>query len=1107
MSTKRRADTDPTHLSFFIPHPSSTLQTNYPILVDQIDDLRRRWRLLQVGDGTVRTLALLAAVIVAVVAVDNLFWLDSSGRLLLLVALLAALLLSIGAWIVRRWLDDRRDDFFAALAESRHPELDNRLINGLQLGRGTEPGSPRLIEAIVRDAVSATAELELADSLDRRPVGRSAALLATAVVVLGIYALSPRFANGFTRVLAPWADIPPYTATQVAKVTPGNKQVIEGSPVPMTAELAGVLPDAASLMMHTGESWKPLAMRPQDPKRPELFGFTLREADESFDYYIAAGDGRSRHYRINVVERPRVEKLSARLTPPRYTAQAGSHSESADGEIAGLCGAAVELELTASKPLKSARLVLDAGEPIELVRSSSDSVWQGKFVLWSAKAHDNDALAGRHILAPARYQLHLAATDGSDFVDPLWRSIALAEDQLPTVAIVSPGGNVQRKPEESLKIEIAAKDDYGVGQTKLVYRINDQKEPRELAAFAADGAPATERQESYEWKLASGGLKAGDVVQYWAEVVDRNDITGPGTGRSPSYSLFIKTPEQVLARLDFQLDDYGQALEELIRLQSENRAQTAALVSFETLVVREMLIRAKTLALSRAMDRDAVPIASMTNALDELYAGQMAECVGLLEAGRDTKEEAKVVTIRESSLPVQDQIIERLKELLARLERNEQARQALKKLAKNDKAAHVATIEALGKLADDLKGLLADEKELADKFEKLPKKPVDEANEEALEVMNDLDELEQKYGEWAKGKVDEMTKLPSGFVDDFGLREDVNRIFEEIEKAASRPKAEKLEVALEDLGAGLGTKMLEDLEVWMLDTPDAAQWVLEEPLNNGPMKIPEMPLPDALEDMMGDLLQEADDFDQQADDITSAWGDNLNQAGWGVADGPISSFSAKGKTGNDLPNNMEVGGRSGDGRRGKSSGQMVGDTSRGLQGRKTPARVGNERYEPGKLKQQQPQDPNGATGGGKKAGAGRRGLQGGTPPDFVKDMERLSQKQAAVRERAEQVAQKLEATGVNTTRLNQSIDLMKSSEEDLRDLRYDDAAAKRRIALGQLKGSLAKPDKATAIELSRARNLPPEMREELSQSADEGYPEGYESLLKNYFKALSEAEK
>lgn len=1082
-----------------------SIAQDYPVLVRQIDELRRRWRMGRVAEGATRTLAVAAAAVIAAVACDNLLWPGTGGRWVLLASLVAMTFAAVGVWIVRRWLDDRRDDFFAALAESRHPELENRLINGLQLGRGTEPGSPRLIEAIVRDAVFATAELDLADALDRRPIRRAAGALAVGVFLLACYSFSPRFFNGLQRVLAPWADVPPYTATQVAKVTPGDKQVIEGSRVPVTAQLDGVLPDAVKLVIQQGEGEKPLAMRPLDAKRPGLFGVTLREANQSFDYCVAAGDGRSRHYRISVVERPRVEKLSLRITPPGYTALPPTELKTTDGEIAGLCGSTVNIELVASKPLKTARLTLDAGEPIELVRASDDKTWQATLALWSDKAHDSAVITGRRVMAPARYQIQLAATDGSDLRDPLWRSIALAEDQTPTIAIASPGRDAQRKPDESLAIEAVGKDDYGVRQITLRYRVNDEKEPRELAAFSADGEPASEHKVKHDWQLASGGLKAGDMVRYWAEVADRNDITGPGIGRSPTYSLFIKTPEQVLARLEFQLDDYAQVLEELIRLQSENRAQTAAAVSFETLVVRETLIRTKTLALSRSMTRDALPIATMIEALEELYAGLMADGIRLLEAGRDTKEAARAATLRDASLPVQDQIIDRLKALLARLERNDQARQALKKLEKTDKAAHVATVEALSGLANDLKGLVADEKELADKFEKLPKKPVDEANEEALEAMTDLDELEQKYGEWAKGKVDEMTKLPTGFVDDFGMREDVNRIFEEIEKAASRPKAEKVEVALEDLGAGLATKMLEDLEVWMLDTPDAAQWVLEEPLNNGPLKIPEMPLPDALEDMMGDLLQEADEFDREADDITSAWGDNLNQAGWGVSDGPISSFSAKGKTGNDLPNNMELSGRSGDGRRGKSSGQMVGDTSRALQGRKTPARVGNERYEPGKLKQEQPQDPNGATGGGKKAGAGRRGLQGGTPPDFVKDMERLSEKQAAVRERAEQVAQKLEASGVNTTRLKGSIELMQSSEADLRDLRYEDAAAKRRIALSQLQGALAKPDRATAVEVSRARELPPEMREELLQSADEGYPEGYESLLQSYFKALSQS--
>ncbi len=253
------------------------------------------------------------------------------------------------------------------------------------------------------------------------------------------------------------------------------------------------------------------------------------------------------------------------------------------------------------------------------------------------------------------------------------------------------------------------------------------------------------------------------------------------------------------------------------------------------------------------------------------------------------------------------------------------------------------------------------------------------------------------------------------------------------------------------MGVGLATKMKEDLEMWLPDSADSVKWVMEEPLNKKTPKVPEMPLPKALEDLIGDLLQKADEVDEEADDITSAWGDNLDQAGWGVSDGPISSFSAKGKTGNDMPNSNEVNGRSGDGRRGKSSGQMVGDTARALPGRKTPARVGNEKYEPGQLKQEGSEDPNGATGGGKKAGAGRKGLQGGSPPDISKDMGRLSAKQAGLREKADQVAKKLDAVGVNTRRLNESIELMKQVEKDMADKRYDDAARKRRDALQKLR--------------------------------------------------------
>ncbi len=1089
-----------------------SMTQDYPRLIDALDDLRRRWRAGRLAEGALVALAVSLATLLLVVAIDNLFALGTLGRCALAAGLWGSL-----AWgasrLATRGLEQRRDDFFAILVERHYPGLSNRLINALQLGRGNQDGhSPRLIEAIVSDAARDTSELDMGASLDTRPT-RRAAIAATAVaLVVGTYALVflPRFLNGASRVLLPWADIPPYTATQIPEktVVPGDAKVPEGTAVAVSAKVDGVIPGTAQLLRKDGEGrWVPIEMK-ADTKARDLFAASTPPAGASFDYAIAAGDGRSRTFRVEVVKRPRVAKIAPTYTFPPYTGlvpRKAAEAE-ADGEVAAVAGTAVALELTATKPLQSASIVTERGEPLTLNKAGDDRTWRASFLLGGRDLKLANVAAMPVIQGPTRYQVKMVDADGYEGADTLWRPVVVLKDLPPSVSISAPGRDLQVKPDATVAVTIEAKDDFGLAEVRLHFRVNDEPTVRDLQTFPHAGKPVLQQSHRFDWALSGSKLKGGDVVQYWATATDRNPLNGPGRGESRKYTLTLTTPEQAVARLDLQIQDYAQILEELLKLQRQNRAQTASGLGFDALVVRQASIRGKTDKLALAMEKDALPVATIVASLRELFAGSMAEAVSLLEGGRDAANAAKATDLRNQSLPVQDKIIAELEALLARLQRNEQAKDALRKLAKKDQPAHKATTQTLNTMVNDLGRLIDDQKELTAKFERMPKKTDDAAKEERAKSDKEAEALRKAWEQWAKGSVAELAKLPTGFVDDFDVRPDVNKIFEEIEKAAARAKAEKIEVALEDMGVGLATRMKEDLEMWMPDAPDASKWVMEEPLNKKPINVPEMPLPNATEDMVGDLLQKADEFDEEADDITSAWGDNLDQAGWGVSDGPISSFSAKGKTGNDQPNNMEVSGRSGDGRRGKSSGQMTGDTARALPGRKTPARVGNERYEPGQLKQEGQDDPNGATGGGKRAGTGRKGLQGGTPPDFAKDMGRLSDKQAGLRAKAEQVAKTLETSGVVSRRLKEGIDLMKAAENDLRDLRYDDAARKRRVAQGKLKAIPLELEGSSAAQLSRARDLPGALRSELIQAADEGYPAGYETLLKSYYKALSTAE-
>lgn len=1091
----------------------------YPRLVQELHSVRQQWRSSTLLEGCLWAAASVLAAVVAVVAADNLFAFSMAVRFAL-ACLLVGIVIAAGLkWIVRRMLEDHREDFFAALVEDRFPELGNRLINGLQLGRGTDYGSPLLIEAIVVDAASAASDLDLDDCVDSQPVRRAGWITGGVVAVLVVYALAtPRFGNGLARVLLPFASIDPYTATQIVEdsIRPGNSRVPEGVSIPIEVRVQGDIPATAKLWRRaSGGEWQPAAMQSGDASAG-LFRFTVPQAMHSFDFRIVAGDDESKTYRVEVVKRPQVERIAIKYTLPAYTGREPLEIAESDGEVNAIAGTVVELTIKSSKPLREASLVTDGNRVMRLEQAVDSQTWKCAFTvalnvgrISNPTGRIENPSYGTSIDAPTRYQLRLQDTDGYENLDPLWHSISLAKDLPPTVAIVEPGRDTQVKPADSFTVKLHAKDDYGIGLVRLVCRVGDAEQVREVAAFPVSGKSELQAEHVVAWNLSDLGLKSGDIVRYWAEAADRNDVTGPGRSESRRFSLFVIVPEKELANLELRLEDIAAQLENLLRQQMKNLADTQSGVAFDKLTEAEIKIRSGTDRLTKSMRRDGTPLHTVVDALEELHAGLMADAVKLLESGRDTGDRAVADRRREASIPVQEKIVSRLKELLDRMQRNEQARKELKKLEKTDKPAFKEIASGLDKLTKDLDRLVGGEKDLATKFEKMPKRPVDELSGEKLrEAMKDLEEFEEKWGRWKEGTVNELTKLPTGFVDDFGLREDVNRVFEEIEQQVGRAKATKLEVALEDLGAGLATEMLEDLELWMPDSPDSLSWVQEEPLNNKPMSIPEMPLPNELEDLIGDLMQEAEEFDEEADDITSAWGDNLNQAGWGVSDGPISSFSAKGKTGNDQPNNQEVTGRSGDGRRGKSSGQMVGDTSRGLDGRKTPARVNNERYEPGQLKEEGRQDPNGATGGGKKAGSGKKGLQGGTPPDFQKDMDRLSAKQAGVREKAEKVAERLETLGVNSRRLTDSIQLMKQAEQDLRDLRYDDGARKSKVSLNQLRSALQSPlDQATAVQLQQARSLPKELRDELLQSADEGYPAGYESLLKSYFRALSEAEK
>jgi hypothetical protein len=272
---------------------------------------------------------------------------------------------------------------------------------------------------------------------------------------------------------------------------------------------------------------------------------------------------------------------------------------------------------------------------------------------------------------------------------------------------------------------------------------------------------------------------------------------------------------------------------------------------------------------------------------------------------------------------------------------------------------------------------------------------VKEASELLKKTGDELGSMEKKQAQIAevtrdlakRGKLDDEVREKLREMDEEQKEmAAMLEIYEDVEQAMGSENAPAVEIAVQKedslLDAIRKTKeRVEDVEMWLPDVPDNIVWNMESFDTDEFPEIPLVPLPDELEDIVGELLDQASDVDAQSQDTT---GNNIIadiEMGWAVMDGPMPSFAAKGKSGNTRPNDNEMTGRSGAGREGQANGELVENHVKGLEGRETHARRTQDPFQKGMVTEDEDSTMNArATGGGKLGGESESiGMFGNAP--------------------------------------------------------------------------------------------------------------------------------
>ncbi len=363
------------------------------------------------------------------------------------------------------------------------------------------------------------------------------------------------------RMVAPWAaffDIPAYTMD----VKPGTATVYRGEDLTIRAVYRGPRAEGLRLWRREGREARPYPMIKKDNNR---FTVVLKNNLNDFRYWVQAADmenddyaGRivSDTFRVDVLEPPFVKNLRMEVIPPPYSKLPRQAQGLNDTRFSLLPGSELYVKLTANKALRAAGMVFDDSSRFNL------------------QVHNFNAEGRRVFMRGGQFRFSLLSMDSLVNRGALRYRVEMLEDRPPYVEITAPGMDIEAQPEDILPIEVLAGDDFGVAGIVLYYR------------HIASGDTGLWQKKPFSIKENEGqshgrilfdfsekAIAYGDQMEYFAQAMDGNNVSGPGVARSARYKVLFPSLDDLFEDFAEKTEERNDDMEDMAR-RSEDLKKT-----------------------------------------------------------------------------------------------------------------------------------------------------------------------------------------------------------------------------------------------------------------------------------------------------------------------------------------------------------------------------------------------------------------------------------------------------------------------------------------------------------------------------------------------------
>ncbi len=342
-------------------------------------------------------------------------------------------------------------------------------------------------------------------------------------------------------------------------VSPGDTKITKGADVTISVSITGNnllkwnAPNSISLF-YKDETEAKFKSENLSADSTGKFSFLFTGVRNKTEYFCSAEGIESEKFVIEVVDRPVLQAFSLTVTPPSYSKLPAVQMQD-NGNITTLFGSTVSLRLQASKFLKNAFLLFDDSTKLKMNTSGLNAS-----VSFSARQEKN-------------YQIMIEDEFGNQNTSPVSYSIKLQSDAVPSINILAPNKNIDLGDDQRLPLLLSIADDFGFTKLLLHYRLSASRYEPPQEKYQSIEVPITkenvEQEVRYIWNLSPLSLATEDVLTYYLEVFDNDNISGPKSAKTNSFTVRLPSLDEILAKTDKKQDQVEQDLKKTLKEAEE----------------------------------------------------------------------------------------------------------------------------------------------------------------------------------------------------------------------------------------------------------------------------------------------------------------------------------------------------------------------------------------------------------------------------------------------------------------------------------------------------------------------------------------------------------